>query len=239
MSHNAMLTPGLTFEPRSHAYYLGDRKLPSVTTITGAFYAGPKAGPERLKASAERGSTIHALTDRDDRRDLTGEDLPGWLTAQSQYAGERAAWRAWRRDRRFAPTHIEARMASRLWAVAGTVDRIGVFRRPAPTPPWWRWPGSEVRGVADIKTGAIPDLCQAQLAAYRNMAVELDLVDPHCPLVAVAIRDDGSYFDFWYVGDLPDALWESAWTIYNHRPANHKFMPCGLDGYIVRPGEEV
>lgn len=228
--------PGLVFDPARHAYFLHGEKLPSVTKITGNLYAGPRASPERLKFTADRGSEIHSRTETDDAAD-TGFDVAGWLKRGSQHAGERAAWRAWRRERQFTPTRIEARMASKRWGVAGTVDRIGKFRPPTPMPEWWTWPVEEdgcVTGIADIKTGAVPDLCAAQMAAYRHMAVELGLVHEGCPLVAVALRDSGAWWDVWYRGDGPDELWRAAWEIFNHRPDNYREPPPEGAGYTHR-----
>lgn len=217
--------PKLEFEPKSHTYRLNGVELVSVTTMLGTLYRGRRAGPEHLEQTARRGTIIHALTEHDD----LGDGPP--LHQGAQEAGSRAAWQSWRRIRGFKPKLIECRLASERLRIAGTVDRIGWFAATQrqgvglhPTDP--------TLGIVDIKSGAIPDTCAGQLAAYRAMAYEQALVEHDCPIVAVALRDDGSWFDVWYRGGHPDTLWQAAWT-YHFGPGteNHKTPPIGKDGY--------
>ena len=226
-----MRTPGLKFDAGLHRYMLDGVLMTSVTTVTGAFYAGPKASEATLSMAAEQGTAIHHLTDLDERADSKP------LTRLSQHAGSRAAALDWKRERRFRTEEVEVRLASKAWRTAGTADRIGVFTCPGypeTQPDWWIWP-RVVRGIVDWKTGRVPDLCAAQLAAYRMMAAERGIVAPDCPIVAVALREDGSWWDCWYRGALPDALWFSAWTLYHYRPQSHRAMPGDEDeGYVRR-----
>ena len=222
---------GLEFDASTHAYYYEGEQLPSVTTITGHFYRGFRAGPEVLDRAAAVGTEVHHLTDVDEQ--------PGAepLTQDSQHAGFRAAAMDWRRTRAARTIERERKMGSRVWRVAGTMDRIVEFDCPDPRPSWWLWP-DEVRGIVDWKTGWVPDLCQAQLAAYRHLAVENELVTPGCPLVAVKLREDGTWMDVWYRGSMPDELWRAAWTLYMHQPQGIKeAQQAAAQGYRMMEGE--
>lgn len=211
-------TPNLEFDAESHEYHLDGEKLIGVTTVTGAFYNGPRASESRLAQAATRGSIIHKLTEHDD----LGTGPP--LHQGAQYAGERAAWQHWRQTRGFTPTQVEVKLASKAWKTAGTCDRIGILNEK---------PYNGILAVVDLKTGAVPDLCAAQLAAYRLMASEHGLCDHDSPIIAVAVREDGSWWDVAYRGPQPDALWRAAWTLYHWRPPSHRNAPSG-DGYTTR-----
>ena len=202
-------TRGLTFDPKLHKYTLDGRTLTSVTSILSGLYTGPKASPERLAEAGKIGTAIHHATAKDEGG--------GVIHAGDQFAGSRAAFRAWKRARRFMTQFTEVQMASRAWAVSGTCDRIGTFTRPDPVPDWWRWPET-VAGIVDLKTGRIPSTCAAQLAAYRALAVEHRLVVPRCPIVAVGVDEAGCWRDKWYVGPGPDLYWIAAWSIHHVRP---------------------
>ena len=204
----------LRFDPAQHAYFLGDEQLPSVTTVLGRFYNGPRASPERLHEAGARGSVIHHLTELDDAPEPPDGFPP--LNRKSQHFGPRAAWQAWKSFWGFRPEHMEIRMASETMRVAGTCDRIGIVQNN----PFEA--GSNVPCIVDIKTGRIPAFCQAQLAAYRAMACQNGVRVGNMPvmsnalIVAVRILDDGSWEDVWYHGDYPDDLWDAALTVWRH-----------------------
>ena len=217
---------GMEFDPKTHAYFLDGEQLPSVTTITGMFRRDPrKAGRDTLSRAAAVGTEAHHLTEVD--------ELPGAepLTQASQHAGYRAAAKDWRRARRARTLRMEQKLASRRWRVAGTFDRLVEFRRPDPAPDWWVWSETPV-GIIDWKTGAVPALCSAQLAAYRHIAVEHGLCAPDAPIVAVKLAPDGTWWDCWYRGSEPDELWRACWMLYmRNPPEDARVYPGRLPGY--------
>lgn len=140
------MLPELKFDATTHRYTLGGKHLPSVTQVLQLLDQFEDVSPAVLEAARERGTHVHAVTELDDRDEL---DESSVNVALAPYL---AAWRKFRADTGFVPTHIEDRVAHRHLGYAGTLDRMGTLRgRPA---------------LVDIKSGLKPKSVGAQTAAY-------------------------------------------------------------------------
>ncbi len=133
----------LRFDPAEHAYYLGDRRLPSVTQVIPREQSYP-AG------AAERGTAVHLACEYDDLGDLDeGSVAP-------EIAGYLEAYRKWKRESMAQIESIELREYNEAYLYAGTIDRVVVFPYRG-------------RAVIDIKSG-VPEKWHAlQTAAYANL----------------------------------------------------------------------
>ena len=116
----------LTFDPETHTYRKGETVLPSVTQILKdvglidtTFFA-----PEH----AERGTRIHEATVFWDETGMDDDTLP------EEWAGYLSAWKKFREETGFIPSHIEQAFCSDQ-GYAGTVDRIGKTHKINPLPP--------------------------------------------------------------------------------------------------------
>ena len=185
----------------------------AVTDVIEGAYNGPEAPEGPKRRAADRGSVIHALI----RRDIEGRG-----ESYGQFLGERAAARAWMRAREAAVVDVEALVHRDDWRVAGTLDLLAWVRPPAEWHPDWGLTASgRVLGIVDWKTGRLPPMVAAQLAAYRQLAkacrLGADRIEPTAPLVAVQLGPDGSYREHWFPGPGPDRLWHGALAIADER----------------------
>ena len=182
----------------------------AVTDVIEGAYNGPEAPEGAMRRAADRGSVVHALI----RRDLEGRG-----GSYNQFLGERAAAKAWLRAREARKEAVEALVHRDDWRVAGTLDLLAWIRPPAQWHPLWG--GGAVLAVVDWKTGRLPPMVAAQLAAYRALAVDCgiggDALLSTAPLVAVQLGSDGAYREHWFPGPGPDRLWYGALAIADER----------------------
>lgn len=136
------------FDARNHTYWVGDRRLPSVTEVIKA--SGRWYEP-RSRAAMLRGRRLHALTALADR----GEPLPAG--APHEVAGLLAAYARFLRLLRATPERREVPQARADLGYAGTPD--------------WEGRVMGLPTLVDLKTGAPADWHRVQTAAY-------DLLDP-------------------------------------------------------------
>src|SRR5262245_23836256 len=127
--------PVLRFDPKDHRYFLGDRELPSVTTVlTESFPLSIRK--DLLETARWRGTVVHRACELDDKLELDessiDDEVRPYLTA----------WRSFRRHTGFRPDleGIEVQKYHPLLYYAGTIDRIGRDSR-------------DRRILLDIKTG--------------------------------------------------------------------------------------
>lgn len=154
------------FDPIKHAYYLGDRRLGTVTGIIKHFI--PRWECDRWYL--ERGSAVHEATEYYDRGTLdegsVGDVVYGYLEA----------WKAFRHDYGFMPTDIELQKYHPAYFYAGTIDRLGVSVVLGPS-------------LLDIKTGEPSPADAIQLVGgYREMIGEWDRA-----CYPVYLHSDGTY----------------------------------------------
>lgn len=164
-----------TFDEPTHVYRLGDRVLPSVTTIikpVGIDYSA--IAPDVLERKRQLGSAVHKACELDDEDDLDDETLPELL---APYV---AAWRRFKTETRALVLLNERRLYHPRLLYAGTIDRLITLLGDL-------W-------VIDLKTAADPAPSYGiQTAAYH------ELVEAHEPgrgearRGTVHLRDDGTY----------------------------------------------
>lgn len=163
--------PQFRFDPVAHAYYVGDRPLPSITQVLAATAPPSNGCTFYTEAHAERGTRIHAATAS---RDLGA----GWGDRLLETDLPRVwAYDAFLQAHRPRYTTIEQPAWSRLYLYAGTPDRAGT------------WPDGRAF-VLDLKTGgSLPDHA-LQTAAQ----VLLQPGKPEAWLrYTLHLRDDGQF----------------------------------------------
>lgn len=158
------------FDASVHAYFVGEKRLPSITQILAATSGGGVC-PFYTEETAARGTRIHQATARFDLGSGWGDDL---LMADVPRV---RAYAAFVHALHPAYDQIEQPRWSKVYGFAGTPDRVGA------------WPDGR-RFVLDIKTGGpLPDH-GLQLAA-QVLAVG---AKPEALLrYTLHLRDDESY----------------------------------------------
>jgi len=162
------------FDAGAHAYYVGARRLPSITQVLAATAqpSGPGNGRAYYTAeAAERGTRIHAATARYDLGAGWGEDV---LAVDVPRVRAYAAFLLQHQPRY---DEIEQPRWSRTYGFAGTPDRVG------------RWPDGR-HFVLDLKTGPAQPDHGLQTAAQ----VLLTHTKPAaCLRYTLHLRDDETY----------------------------------------------
>lgn len=187
----------LQFRAEDHSYHLNGVRLPSVTEILKdlglidtTFFA-----PEH----AERGARVHEATVFWDETGMDDDTLP------EEWAGYLSAWKKFREETGFVPSHIEQAFGTEdtisIERYAGTVDRIGKTHTINPL-------------ILDIKTGPPQPWHRLQLAAYAIL-VKRELNIPIWDMWGVHLRKDGTYSVKSYrsIEHSPD--WLAVLTVYH------------------------
>ncbi|HEY9874608.1 MAG TPA: PD-(D/E)XK nuclease family protein [Candidatus Obscuribacterales bacterium] len=146
-----MSTPELIFKPGIHQYYQGGREIPGVTKILNHFGIVDLSfvHEDILRTCRDRGTNVHLLYALYDQGDL-GEYDPAWNPWLN-------AWKKFLNDFKPEIIAVEIPLSSRLWNLAGTIDRI--IR-------------TKEGGVIDIKTGVPQKATALQTAAYKILVEE-------------------------------------------------------------------
>ena len=156
----------LRFEPETHTYWLGERKIPSVTQILQS--GGVINTDYFTEAAAWRGSVVHMCCQLDDENDLDEESVP------EEARDYLDAWRLFKEQTlTLSLSHfsrIEQPLAGSEYA--GTPDRVLSSEEDLPL-------------ILDIKTGSILPWVGIQLAAYGQL-----VCSPALPFRRIAVRLD-------------------------------------------------
>ena len=168
-------TSGLVFNDGPHEYWLGGKKLISVTTLLQLEGALP--GLEFVDPwFAERGKMIHLATELYDKGESSIEErMKGY---EEQIKGCLESWKRYRESLKyqFQPEHIELKLADEVYGYAGTIDRLPLL---------------------DIKGGVYKKADLAQLGAYYGLCqankIDRDIyMGPEARRV-VYLNEDGSF----------------------------------------------
>ena len=140
----------LAFDAERHEYTLGVRRLPSVTEILRpvSMFEYRFVSASVMERAALLGSATHALIELDIAGTLDEDALDDSLRPYL------ASWRQFRAQSGFVPVLSEARVHSRRYGFAGTLDLFGVMN-DSPT-------------LIDAKrTAQVPRSAGPQTAAYQ------------------------------------------------------------------------
>lgn len=183
-------TAALRFDALHHTYHLGERELPSVTTVLKA--VGLIDDSWFTEQARQRGTYVHMATHYVDEDDLAEE------TVDPRYLGYLRAYQRFLYTVRPTWEYVEHRVHDPLAGYAGTLDRAGRV--------------NSRRMVVDIKTGAYAT-AGLQTAAYRRC-----LPEPHTwGRAALKLNADGS-FTFNELTDRRDeARFLAALTVWQVR----------------------
>ena len=164
----------LRFDPGPHKYYLrqadnSETELASVTTMISRL--GLTDTSVFTDADRHNGTARHLATELDDLGTLDEENIDDELRPALQ------AWRQFRKDARFTPSHVEIRGFSASRNYAFTIDRVGVF--------------GDKTAIIDIKGSSKLPTYALQLWLYALGWEELTgvLVDR---IASVHLRKDGT-----------------------------------------------
>jgi hypothetical protein len=112
----------LTFDEASHTYTLDGKPVPAVSRVLqvlGDEYA--MVDPEVLERAAELGRAVHWIIEQDVRGTLDVDMVDFHLLPYLDL------WRDFRRTSGFEPILTEARVYSRRYRYAGTLDLFGIL----------------------------------------------------------------------------------------------------------------
>jgi hypothetical protein len=176
----------LVFDAAVHAYTLDGRPVPSVTGILKAqgLIRLDHIPSHILERARRRGSDVHALIHYYNDGDLDPASI------DPIYQPYVDAWVSFLTVRKVRVVASEYRIASRIYAVAGTFDVLGQM--------------DGIGALIDVKTGDPDDVAaDLQTAAYLGLAFQWAETDDHLAAAlarfahirrhAVRLRPDGRY----------------------------------------------
>lgn len=178
----------LEFIEKGHIYMLNGRRVPCVSDlcrfISREIYRD--APPWQLELAADRGTAVHAATQK--------LDETGTVSIEESYAPYLQAYAAFLRDCTPQWQLIEKPLYSEADDFAGTIDRYGIL--------------SGQNTLVDIKTTytVYKPLCGATLNLYRRLLEESGHPVDH--QLILHLKNDGTYklHPFPSYDPLPDAL---------------------------------
>ncbi len=193
----------IRFDEGTHTYWLGEQRIPGVTSVL-ELVSGYEGVPEHvLDAAAERGRAVHLATEFYDEGDLDEDALHESLRPYVD------AWKRFRLETGFEVTHSETLVYSQRHRYAGTLDRIGILHAK--------------RTLLDIKTTVVMMPATAlQTAAYKTAFESQHPDEPIEQRVSVQLRADGTYRLHRYDDPTDFAVFLSALNVHNWKQRNTK-----------------
>lgn len=170
--------PELRFDPASHTYWMGDRRVPSVTQILGIMTDLEdikRMRPGVIEHAADRGDAAHYGCE------LFDKGILDWDTVDEEIRPYIEAWADFRAKTGFEPDRIEAKVFHPGLIYAGTLDRTGTYEGE--------------HALVDIKcVAAMYPTTGPQTAAY---AEAIHAAEPATPKLtaryAVQLQPDGKW----------------------------------------------
>lgn len=165
----------LQFNPDNHTYWLGERRLPSVTEVIN------RIAPQRDTDDwyLQRGAAVHAAINLALRHNLD------WSSVDERIKGRVDSAMSFLKDVGITPASLEVPLCSITYQFAGTVDACGTD-------------ADERRVLVDWK-GSLSPQVEPQLGGYSLLLSESWHRGLNCA-VAVETHDDGSYKCRWFSG---------------------------------------
>jgi hypothetical protein len=167
----------LRFDPVKHEYFLGEKKLPSVTQVIDYFsLIDTRFYPEWVR---DRGQAVHAACEFDDEGTLDES------TVDTRVIGRLRAYRRFKAEVEHAWEYSEKRLFHPIYRYAGTLDRAGLMVIKGD--PW--------NTVLDFKSGAMLDAYRLQLAGYVALITQIhpEKNPMKWQRVILQLQDDGKY----------------------------------------------
>lgn len=144
------MTAALRFDAATHSYYIGNEKLPGVTSILSILGGYENVPKKLLEVASQRGTAVHTLTERDDDGTLDYASLSDELT------GYLLGWQKFKDEKKPIMLDAEVPGYHPTLKFAGTRDRRIVI-------------GKKV-GILDIKSSyMLMPTTGPQTAAYKEI----------------------------------------------------------------------
>lgn len=192
----------LVLDEAKHEYWLGKRKLDSVTTILQ--YLGLTNDYSNISSFyAERGTAVHKAVEFLDKGTLDD------ATLDPICAPYVAAYRRFLRESTYSAVHWEVPLHHELLGYAGTIDKVGRLHGRL--------------GILDIKTSRTLDpSVEPQLCAYQILWDEHHADDPAHWKYALQLKDDGTYSLATKYSATSISLWLSIMDVYKWKVKNRR-----------------
>ena len=181
--------PELRFDEAAHAYFVGERRLPSVTQVLAQLEDWSKVDPVALEIARVRGQHIHRMVELDVHGNLDEDSLA------PEYHGYLRQWRKFLADTRFKPLLAECRVHDERYGYAGTFDLAGTL--------------STQFVLVDVKSGLVPRTVPLQTAAYLGAAQHRGKFPASASRAALRLHEDHYRFfpiETPFASDLGDFL---------------------------------
>lgn len=201
MSGWVMNDPRLVFDPAAHAYYLGGRRLPSVTQVLADVGVADFSAPHFTSDVKERGSAIHRMIALDVEEQLDEASISDDLGAYLE------GWRRFLSESRAIIEHWERPIVDPDAGYGGTLDGIVVLPQQS---------GVKRRTVLDIKRGLYPSV-GPQTAAYARCARALYGTSVLFNRAALVLNADGTYQLHLLTDALDEHVFSAALRLYQWR----------------------
>lgn len=190
------------FAPVAHEYFLGDKRLISVTQAMNA--AGltdfSKIKPDVLEHAIQRGVAVHAACHYIDECDLN------WATVSPEIEPYVRAWDRFKADTKLVLVEIEKPRYHATLGFAGTPDRV-VNLYPH-------------KGIIDLKTYDPGDAVGVQLAGYSFLEFGPQPVYNAPKRWGLWLKDDGKYKMTEFTDRGDEAVFMACLTICKFKMAN-------------------
>lgn len=186
----------LEFDPLAHAYSVGGRKVPSVTSVLGILDSFDAIPPDILQAAAQFGTHVHKACDLYNKNELDLETLDPALLPYLN------GWIAFLFNTGARVLESERRVYHKKLNYAGCLDAIVAWH--------------EIPDLIDIKTGtAVPRSARIQTAAYRAAYMEETGVKLSRVRYVVQLVGAGAYKLYRYADPADYNVFLSALNIAN------------------------
>lgn len=201
---------GLQFFEDGHRYLLNGQPVPSVTQVLEPLTDYSHVPPAVLAHAQAIGTAVHRACELFDRDDLVMDSL------DPRILGYLAAWQRFKSETGFVVEAAELRLASDVYRVAGTLDRVGLLRGVLGKP----------RAILEIKTTAdfMPSF-GPQLAGYWQLWRESKRLATSQLLAtrryAVQLREDGTYRLQRYADHADFSVFTACLTLFHWRNNSH------------------
>lgn len=196
--------PDLRFDAERHEYWVGDRRLPSVSEVIQPLVDYSTVPEHRLEFARDRGTAVHLACHLDDLAQLDEGSVD-----ETHVLPRLMAWRKFKRDNEVEVSISERPMAHLKVGYAGTPDKFIRLRVGRKRP----------RALLDIKNVAeMKPVVGVQLGGYELLGRENgEEVDAR---IGLQLRGDGTYRIHTYPSEVVTFL--SLLNLFSWRQKHHE-----------------